>query len=169
LFGALGGALHLLAFGLDPLTDKGAEGIDQFQSERVARAVDEAETYLGAIADAALRAEDREVTRRIETFQSSARDLFRTVEADPRDLTAARKFLGTYLAGARDATVKFADLYARTREPKAKYDFIRFLDELEGNFAAKTEKLLSDNRTDLDIEMEVLRDLLAREGLTSDT
>lgn len=169
IFGGLGAALHFFAFGPDPLTDKGAEGIDQFQSDRVARAVDEAEKYLTAMADAGLRADDREVKHRIDGFQSTARDMFRTIEEDPRDLTAARKFLGTYLAGARDATVKFADLYARTREPQTKYDFIRFLDELEGTFSAKTEKLLSDNRTDLDIEMEVLRDLLDREGLKPDT
>ncbi|MEL7114514.1 MAG: 5-bromo-4-chloroindolyl phosphate hydrolysis family protein [Pseudomonadota bacterium] len=168
IFGALGAALHFFAFGPDPLTDKGAEGIDQFQSDRVAKAVDEAEKHLSAISDAGLRAEDREVARRIDQFQSTARDMFRTIEKDPRDLAAARKFLGTYLKGARDATVKFADLYARTKEPKTKYDYIRFLDELEGNFSAKTEKLLSDNRTDLDIEMEVLRDLLAREGLKTD-
>jgi hypothetical protein len=169
IFAVLGAALHFAAFGPDPLRDKGAEGIDQFQADRVARAVDEAERHLAAIEDAALRAEDREVTRRVQSFQTTARDMFRTVENDPRDLTAARKFLGTYLAGARDATVKFADLYSRSKEPKVKYDYIRFLDELEGNFSAKTEKLLSDNRTELDIEMEVLRDLLDREGLNKDS
>ena len=165
VFGGFGAALHFLAFGPDPLSDKGAEGIDQYQSDRVARAVDEAEKHLAAMADAGRRAEDREVTRRIEQFQSTARDMFRTIEEDPRDLSPARKFLGVYLTGARDATVKFADIYARSREPQTKYDYLRLLDELEGNFAAKTEKLLSENRTDLDVEMEVLRDLLAREGL----
>jgi hypothetical protein len=169
IFAVLGAVLHYGAFGPDPLKDKGAEGIDPFQSDRVAKAVDAAEAHLSAIADAALRAEDREVTLRIDAFQATARDMFRAVENDPRDLTAARKFLGTYLAGARDATVKFADLYARTREPKTKYDFLRFLDELEGNFSAKTEKLLADNGTELEIEMEVMRDLLAREGLKTDT
>ncbi len=46
--------------------------------------------------------------------------LFRTVEGDPRDLTAARKYLSVYLMGARDATVKFADLYAQNRNTKAR-------------------------------------------------
>ena len=165
IYGVLGAVLHFLAFGPDPLSDKGAEGIDQYQSDRVARAVDEAEKHLKAMSDAGHRAEEREVTRRIDQFQATARDMFRTIEEDPRDLSNARKFLGVYLTGARDATVKFADIYARGREPKVKYDYLRFLDELEGNFAAKTEKLLSDNRTDLDVEMDVLRDLLAREGL----
>lgn len=168
IFAVLGAALHFFAFGPDPLSDKGAEGIDQFQQDRVAQAVDAAETQLNAIVDAAVRAEDREVTRRVDSFQATAREMFRTIEEDPRDLSGARKFLGTYLKGARDATVKFADLYARTKEPKTKYDYLRFLDELEGNFQAKTQKLLANNSTELDIEMDVLRDLLAREGLNTD-
>ncbi len=165
IFGLLGLVLHFIAFGPDPLRDKGAEGIDSFQSDRVARAVGEAEKHLRAMSDAIIRAEDRGAERRVEAFQVTVRDMFRTIEDDPRDLTGARKYLSVYLMGARDATVKFADLYARTRDTGAKAAYFALLDDLEANFAAQTEKLLTDNRTDLDIEIEVLRDRLAREGV----
>ena len=165
IFGVLGAALHFLSFGPDPLADKGAEGIDSFQSDRVARAVDKGEEHLRGMSDAILRAENREVTRRVEQFQSTVRDMFRTIEDDPRDLSSARKYISVYLLGARDASVKFADLFARTQDLQAKYDYLRLLDDLETNFAAQTEKLLNDNRTDLDIEIDVLRDRLAREGV----
>ena len=168
IFAILGAVLHFLAFGADPLRDKGAEGIDSFQSDRVARVIDEGEKYLVAMADAVLRAEEREVTRRVEKFQATVRDMFRTVENDPRDLTAARKYLTVYLMGARDASVKFADIYARSRDLPAKYAYMRLLDDLEDNFAAQTKKLLNDDRTDLDIEIDVLRDRLAREGVKPD-
>ena len=170
IFAALGVVLHFLSFGADPLTDKGAEGIDEFQSDRVARVVNEGETMLKAMEDAALRAQDREVNKRIGGFQSTVRDMFRTVEEDPRDLTAARKYMTVYLRGARDATVKFADIYARNGDLTAKYDYLRLLDDLEENFANQTKKLMDDNRTDLDIEIDVLRDRLARDGVKfSDT
>jgi 5-bromo-4-chloroindolyl phosphate hydrolysis protein len=115
--------------------------------------------------DAILRAGDRGLVARVEKFQTTARAMFRTVEQDPRDLTAARRYLGVYLLGARDATVKFADLYARTRDPKARADYEALLDDLEKEFAARTEKLLLDDRTNLDIEIEVLRERLEREGV----
>ncbi len=169
IFAVLGAGLHFIAFGPDPMRDKGAEGIDSFQSDRVARAVGEAEKHLRAMSDAILRAEDRGVERRVESFQVTVRDMFRTIEDDPRDLTGARKYLSVYLLGARDATVKFADLYARTRDAKAKAAYVELLDDLEANFAAQTQKLLTDNRADLDIEIEVLRDRLAREGVRSDS
>ena len=61
--------------------------------------------------------------------------------------------------------MKFADLYARTKDQKARDDFEALLSDLEENFAARTEKLLLDDRSDLDVEIEVLRDRLKRDGI----
>ena len=165
IYALLGAALHSFAFGLDPLKDKGMEGVDLFQTDRVARAVDEAEKHLAVMTDAIKRAGDRQLEARVERFAATARKLFRTVEEDPRDLTAARKYLSVYLMGARDATVKFADINARNRDSGARGDYTALLDDLEGNFAARTEALLRDDRVDLDIEIEVLRARLQREGI----
>lgn len=163
LFALAGLVLHLLAFGLDPLRDKGTEGIDQFQTDRVARAVDEAEAHLKAMKDAILRAGDRALEGRVERFSQTARQLFRSVESDPGDLTAARKFLSVYLMGARDATVKFADLYAHNRSATARTDYEALLGDLETTFADRTKSLLANGHTDLDVEISVLRDRLKLE------
>lgn len=168
LFGMVTTVLHGLAFGIDPLRDKGMEGIDTFQQDRVARVVDEAEGYLAQMADAIRRAEDRRVEARVLQFQTTARELMRTVEEDPRDLTSARKFMTVYLMGARDATIKFADIYARTPDEQARADYLSLLDDLEQNFAARTHKMLQDDRSDLTVEIEVLRDRLQREGVRLD-
>jgi len=163
LYGTCAGVLMIAAFGIDPLRDKGMEGIDTHQQDRVARAIDGAEAHLSAMQDAIKRVRIRSLETRVELFCVTARDLFRTVEEDPRDLTSARKYLSVYLQGARDATVTFADLYNRTGDDSAKADYLTLLDDLEQNFAARTQKLLIDNRTDLTIEIDVLRDRLARE------
>jgi hypothetical protein len=165
IYAVVGTLLHGLAFGLDPLKDKGLEGVDLFQTDRVARAVDEAENHLSAMNDAILRCGDRALEARVARFQQAARQLFRTVENDPRDLTAARKYLSVYLLGARDATVKFADIYARNKSAEARADYEDLLNDLEQNFAARNEKLLLDDRSDLTVEIDVLRDRLQREGI----
>jgi hypothetical protein len=169
IYAVIGTLLHGFAFGLDPLKDKGIEGVDLYQTDRVARAVEEAEKHLTAMTDAILRCGDRRLEGRVAQFQTTVRDLFRTVEEDPRDLSAARKYLSVYLRGARDATVKFADIYARKRDTAARDDYEALLDDLEQNFAARTEKLLLDDKSDLTIEIEVLRDRLQREGVARDT
>ena len=157
--------LHGFAFGLDPLRDKGIEGVEDFQTDRVIRAIEGAEGLLKEMTEAATRAGDRDVQRRVQTFADTARAMFRQIESDPRDLTAARKYLTVYLTGARDAAVKFADIFTRRSDPAVKADFLGFLDDLDKTFSERTERLLVDDRVDLDIEMEVLRERLAREGL----
>ena len=164
LYAIAGAALHLGAFGLDPMRDKGMEGIDSFQTDRVARAVTEAETTLAAMKDAILRANDRRAEARVDQFAIRARALFRRIEEDPGDLTAARKYLTVYLTGARDATVKFADHWARTRDDSARTDWEALLTDLETTFADRSTALLANDRTDLDIEISVLRDRLKMEN-----
>ncbi len=168
ILGIVAIALHVTAFGVDPMRDKGMEGVDAFQTDRVARAVEEAEKHLAAMKDAILRAKDRGLERRVDAFQTTARDMFATVQDDPRDLTSARKYLSVYLLGARDATAKFADIYARNRDPQARADYEALLDDLESSFAARTQKLMLSDRSDLDVEIEVLRERLEREGIRTE-
>jgi hypothetical protein len=165
IYAVLGTALHGFAFGLDPMKDKGMEGVDQFQTDRVARAVEKAESYLSAMTDAVKRAGSRDAERRLAGFQLSVREMLRTIESDPRDLTGARRYITVYLMGARDATVKFADIYAHSRDAEARDRYFALLTDLEENFNAKTRKLLDNDATQLDVEIEVLRDRLKREGI----
>lgn len=169
IFGGAATVLHIGAFGIDPMRDKGMEGVDTFQQDRVARVVDEAEKYLASMKDAVRRADDRQVEARVERFTVKVREMIRTVEEDPRDLTAAKKFLGVYLMGARDAAVKFSDINARKPDRGAKSDFMMLLTDLEETFDKKIDKLLLDNNADLSVEIEVLRDRLHREGVHLDT
>ena len=165
IYGFVTAVLHLCAFGIDPLRNKRMEGVDTFQQDRVARVVDEAEAHISAFSEHIETLRDRSLSRRVDEFIEIAREMIRTVENDPRDLSAARKFLGVYLMGARDAAAKFANIYARNRDPDARHKFEALLADLEQNFTLKTQKLLSDDRTEMDIEIKVLRDRLQREGL----
>jgi 5-bromo-4-chloroindolyl phosphate hydrolysis protein len=165
LYGIVAVGLHTAAFGIDPLRDKRMAGIDTFQQDRVAKIVDEAEAYLASMKDHIDSIGDRHLETRMTQFQLMARRMIRTVEQDPRDLTGARKFLGVYLMGAHDAAAKFADLYKRQRNEDARADFEALLSDLEQNFAARTDKMLLDDRSNMDIEIKVLRDRLQREGL----
>jgi len=125
--------------------------------------VDEAEKYIAGMKDAILRAKDPALEARVDRFAATARQLFRSIESDPGDLTAARKYLSVYLMGARDATVKFADHYARALDPEARAEYEALLTDLETTFADRTQALLSNDRTDLDVEISVLRDRLKRD------
>ncbi|HRO11302.1 5-bromo-4-chloroindolyl phosphate hydrolysis family protein [Amaricoccus sp.] len=166
-FGIVAGAAHVLAFGLDPMRKKGLEGVDEFATDRVARAIDKAEELVRQTTDASKRVGDRRLEGRIERLCDQAREVFRVVERDPRDLSRARTFLSVYLLGLRDATVKFAELWSRSRDETARQAYEALLGDLEQSFATQRTHLLEDDRSSLDIEIEVLRDRLKQDGLVA--
>jgi hypothetical protein len=169
LYGVAALALHVAAFGIDPLTDKKVAGVDRFQQDRVARVVDEAEAHLTDMTAAIASLNDRRLIERVAGFQRVARRMIAKIEEDPRDLTGARRYLGVYLMGARDATTKFVELYRRGGDADVRAKYEALLTDLEQNFAARTEKMLVDDRSDMDIEINVLRDRLQREGVSLKT
>ena len=58
---------------------KGLEGVDAFSTERVARAIDNAEALVSQTIDASRRIGDRMLEGRIERLCDQARDVFRVV------------------------------------------------------------------------------------------
>jgi hypothetical protein len=166
-FGAVAGLAQIAAFGLDPMKKKGLEGSDELATERVARAIDQGEELVRAIAGSAARIGDRRLEGRVERLCDQAREVFRVIEQDPRDLSRARTFLNVYLRGLRDATVKFAELQARRRDPEAQAKYEALIGDLESSFSAHRTGLLEDNRSDLEVEIEVLRERLQQDGLVA--
>ncbi len=163
--GVLSAALHSFSFGLDPMKNKGMEGFDEFANERVATAIAKAEKQLDTMKSVIARSGDRALIARVAHFAETARTMFRIVQDDPGDLGAARKYLGVYLRGAAEATVKFTDLYARAADPAIRADYETLLDDLESHFTARQADLLLDDQSDLDVEIEVLRERLKADGL----
>ena len=167
LIGIAAMVLHVLAFGMDPMRDKGATGVDNFQQDRAQRMIEEGESHLAQMKDAILRAGDRQLERRVAIFAMTVENLFDRVRDNPGDLSGARRYMGIYLMGARDATIKFANLYSQTRDQSVRTSYEAFLDDLEKDFIARSQKMLDGDRSDLDIEISVLRDRLAREGVST--
>ncbi|MFT4716078.1 MAG: putative membrane protein YhiD involved in acid resistance [Paracoccaceae bacterium] len=159
--------LHLFAFGIDALQSKGQHKAGTAANRRVARAIDTAEGHVKAMQTAIAELNDRKLTGRLNSFVFEAQEMFRTVEDDPRDLNAARKYLSVYLKGARAATLQFAELYQKTNDPAVRADYEALLSDLEKNFAAQQEQLLLDDRSELDVEIEVLRERLRHEGVAT--
>ena len=156
--------LHIAAFGIDPMRDKGSEEVDDLQNARVTRAIEEGEGHLETMADAIAETSDRDLIARVAAFSLTARKLFRLVEEDPADLTGARKYMTLYLSGARASTEKFANLYLRNHDLAARSNYVALLEDLEQNYASRVDRLLENDRDRLDIEMEVLRDRLSQTG-----
>ena len=159
-------AAQLLAFGLDPMRKKGLEGVDEFATERVARAIDQAEALVRQTADAAKRIGDRRLEGRVERLCDQAREVFRVVEQDPRDLEPGADLPQRLPArpARRDGQVR-RRLEPQPRRRGAHGTTRRCSAISRQSFATHRTHLLEDDRSDLDIEIEVLRERLQQDGL----
>lgn len=166
--GGLATAAHLVAFGFDPMRRKGLVGFNEYETDRVARAVDKAEAIIADIESAAGRINNRSIERKVGGLLASVQEMLRVVEQDPRDLTRARKYMGVYLASARDATVKFVELNERSRDTVKQQEYLSLINDLETSFNGQRELMLADNQSDLDVEIEVLQERLKSEGHLAD-
>ena len=163
-YAALGFGAHAYAFGLDPMKAKGVVSQDGADLSHVIDRLEEAEQVVDATVEAARHLGDRSLETRVDNLAFAARDILREIQSDPRDFRRARKFLSVHLVGLRDATQKYV-----TAKNKGAADmrseYANLLTDLETSFAKQRETLLTDDRVDLEIEIEVLRDRLKEENL----
>lgn len=165
--GFFGAALvgHVLFFGPDPRKAKGEVGGHGFTPAEVAAAVDEARAKIEAIKKTGRRIKVREFTARLNRICDIAGSIVTNIEQDPGDLRRARKFLNIYLDSARQVTEKYAKTHENIDDAKLEHNFRDLLVNMENAFEDHRERLLRNDKLDLDVEMEVLSDQLRREGI----
>ena len=79
------------------------------------------------------------------------------------DVTAAPQTLAAETPAGLLTTADGRPLKSALADAQARADYLALLDDLETTFADRSRRLLSDNRSDLDVEISVLRDRLKYE------
>ncbi len=169
LYGALAGIGCALTYGLDPRADKGLEpelarkaGV---KTEQVIEAITEAEAKLHEIELTATHLHNRELTDRLARIVAQARAVLAQIEQDPSDLRRARRFLVTYLDGTRDVVKKYTLQQQDLADTGLAANFRHVLETIEQVFAEQEEVLKRNETMDLEVQIEVLRTQLEREGV----
>jgi 5-bromo-4-chloroindolyl phosphate hydrolysis protein len=159
---ALGG---LLVYGRDPARsapDAPAVGVT---SEEVLEILNEADNKIQAIEAARGRIHNVELKDRLRNIVAGVREIMGIVEEDPRDLRRARKFLRTYLDGAQRVTEGYADSHKYGENAELEDNFRNVLTTIETVIGEQKQKLLENNLTELDVQIEVLQLQLEKEGV----
>lgn len=161
LVGLVASMLFITAFGIDPLKDKSVSGPLAEETLRANDVVSQAKTVLHQIEDCIATIGDTETTAGFMAFRNSAERLFDILHEAPERHREMRRHLGVYLDAARDATDRFSVLYMASQDPETKARYLSMLDGLKGQFDARARKYLTDERSKLDIELDVLQSQLA--------
>jgi len=158
-----------LAYGIDPRQDKGlAPELARkagLRTEQVIEAIDEAEGKLREIEQAAAHLHNRELTARLARIVAQGRAVLAQIEQDPSDLRRARRFLVTYLDGTRDVVRKYGQQQQDLADTELAANFRHVLETVERVFGEQEEVLKRNETMDLEVQIEVLRTQLEREGV----
>ncbi len=165
LLGAVACMGAVLVYGRDPsrtAPDMPAIGVT---AEEVLEILNEADSKILAIEAARDRIHNVELKDRLRNIVTGVREIMGIVEDDPRDLRRARKFLRTYLDGAQRVTEGYADTHKYGDNGVLENNFRNVLSTIETVIGEQKEKLLENNLTELDIQIEVLQVQLEKEGV----
>jgi len=161
--GILAAGASVLTFGMDPMRAKGEISLSGVTPQMVEEAIAEAEERLEGIDRAAADIADAPLRDRLAKITARGRDILTRIEQDPSDLRRARKFLKVYLDGALEATRKYARSQHDLGDSDMYLKFRSLLDDMQATFDQQHEKLLTNDRIDLDVEIDVLAERLNRE------
>jgi hypothetical protein len=163
------GFAAVLAYGLDPRGDKGLEpGLAEragLRTEAVIAALDEARGKVRAIEADARGIHSRELKNRLARITESAGSVLQQIEKDPSDLRRARRFLVTYLDGTRDVVSGYRAQQRDLADTPLAENFRHVLETVEKVFDEQREVLKRNESLDLEVQIEVLKTQLEREGV----
>jgi hypothetical protein len=120
---------------------------------------------IAAIEQARLEIRQPELDTRLANIEALAQQILERVQDDPRDLWRARKFLTVYLEGVQRVVEGYAKTHGRVAVPELEQRFRHALETVEAAFREQHQVLLERDVEDLEVQIEVLTQQLAREGI----
>lgn len=154
-----------LSYGFDPRHEKKIAGADGYSGKEIMQVLQESSDKIRSIELANNKINNAELNRRIDSICDIADAILQDIQADPRDLRRARKFLNIYLDGAKQVTEGYARTHTNTQTGELEQNFRSVLETIETIFQEQHQKLQEDDVFDLDVQIEVLSTQLKREGI----
>jgi 5-bromo-4-chloroindolyl phosphate hydrolysis protein len=154
-----------LSYGFDPREEKKIAAAHGYSGDEILQTLEESSRIIRSIEQANDRIRNTELNQRIERICEIADSILAEIEADPRDIRRARKFLNVYLDGARQVTEGYAKTHQQTQSGELEQNFRNVLETIESVFQEQHQKLLEEDIFDLDVKIEVLTTQLKREGI----
>ncbi len=148
------------ALGRQPVFATGDE-----RARKVAAALAEAEGKLIELDRAAAVIANPELKRRLQRIGSQGRLILDQIAERPTDLFRARKFLTVYLDGVKQVTDGYARTHRLADSDELEENFRNVLVTVEQVFDDQHQRLLKTDVMDLDVQIEVLKKQLEREGI----
>jgi hypothetical protein len=154
-----------LVYGFEPLGRPRAFATNDDRARKVAAALAEAEHKLLDLDRAARNISNPELKLRLGRIGAQGRSILNQIGDRPTDLFRARKFLSVYLDGVQQVADGYAKTHRLADSSELEQNFRNVLVTVEQVFEEQHQRLLKTDLMDLDVQIEVLKKQLDREGI----
>lgn len=165
LFGLVAGIGMVLAYEVPGWRELRARRPQPIRDDAVRTALQEAEQRLLGIERAAIAIGNPELEQRLLRIVEEGHAVLAELAGRPDALHHARRFLHVHLEGAERVAGAYAKSHRILRGGMLEARFQGVLVQVEAAFRRQRRQLRENDLTDLDVQIEVLRKQLEREGI----
>lgn len=155
----------VLSYGIDRRQKTPLKTADGYSEDEIRQTLIDAYRRIALIEQANRDIIQSELNQRIASICDIAETIVNDLEADPRGIRRARKFLKVYLDSVHQVVQGYADTHRQAGSPTLESNFREALTAIESAFTEQRQKLLDEDVFDLDVKIEVLTSQLKREGI----
>ena len=148
---------YYLFYGFDPKKDK-LENLGDVSAEFVLETINEAREKLGNIKDHMNQIKDVILFENLTVAIGKAENILETIQADPKDIRVARKFLIVYIDGIAKVTDSYVAMDEEDINSETKEKLYLLMEDLDTRFDKELERLKNNNQFDLDVHIDVLKE-----------
>ena len=148
---------YFLYYGFDPKVDK-LKNIGDISAEFVIETLAEARGKLALVEENMKKIKEQTLHKKLRIATDKAYEILNNIEADPKDLRVARKFIIVYIDGVKKVTQSYTDMDESEIDNETKENFSNLLTDVEKQFDKEINRLKRNNQFDLDVQIDVLQE-----------
>jgi len=148
---------YFLYYGFDPRVDK-LDNIGDISAAFVIETLAEARGKLAVVEEKMRLIKEPEVHGKLRIATDKAYEILNNIEADPKDLRVARKFIIVYIDGVKKVTESYTNMKEDEITSDTKEKFSMLLSDVEKKFDKEILRLKQNNQFDLDVHIDVLQE-----------
>jgi 5-bromo-4-chloroindolyl phosphate hydrolysis protein len=148
---------YFLYYGFDPKEDK-LENIGDISAQFVIETLATARGKLARVEEDMKKIKEKSLHAKLRIATDKGYEILNNIEADPKDLRVARKFIIVYIDGIQKVTTSYTSMDEKDigDETKDKLNFL--LIDVEKRFDKEIIRLKQNNQFDLDVHIDVLQE-----------
>ena len=148
---------YFLYYGFDPKDDK-LENIGDISAEFVIETLATARGKLAEVELGMKKIHEKELHKKLRIATDKGYEILNNIEADPKDLRVARKFIIVYIDGVKKVTSAYTAMDEKDIDRETKERLSSLLSDVERRFDKEILRLKENDKFDLEVQIDVLKE-----------